>query len=120
AKKVAAGQFNLRMPYAGRGDELDQIAVTVNSMIEDIGRIVEQVKTVTDAIAHDLRTPLTRVRTRLDDIRSRILSGEESANTIGEIIHDLNIVLERFGALLRISELEARGWKSGFETIPLA
>jgi signal transduction histidine kinase len=120
ARKVAAGQFNLRMPYAGRGDELDQISVTVNTMIENIGRIVEQVKTVTDAIAHDLRTPLTRVRTRLDDIRSRALTGEEQADTIGEIIDDLNIVLERFAALLRISELEASERRSGFETIALA
>jgi signal transduction histidine kinase len=119
AKKVAAGQFSLRMPHAGKGDEIDRIAVTVNTMIEDVGRIVDQVKTVTDAVAHDLRTPLTRVRSRLDELRSRKGLSEGLSGTVDESIADLDIVLERLTALLRIAELEARAQKSGFETVPL-
>jgi signal transduction histidine kinase len=121
ARKVAAGELALRMPYAGRGDELDQIAMTVNTMIGDVGRIIEQVKTVTDAVAHDLRTPLTRVRNRLDDLRA--VSGEQGqyfGGTIEAVIADLDIVLERFAALLRISELEALERRSGFQTVALA
>jgi signal transduction histidine kinase len=120
ANRVAAGRFALRMPYAGRGDELDRIAVTVNTMIEDVGRIVEQVKNVTDAVAHDLRTPLTRLRTRLEDLRARPWMSEEPAGTVNELIADLDIVLARFSALLRISELEAREQRSAFETVALA
>lgn len=120
AKRVAAGEFALRMPFTGRKDELDRIAVTVNTLIEDVGRIIEQVKNVTDAVAHDLRTPLTRVRSRLDDLRAHGGLSRSLEETVGTLIVDLDLVLDRFAALLRISELEARERRSGFETVSLA
>ena len=120
AKRVAAGNFALRMPSYGRKDELDRIAVTVNAMITDVGRIIDQVKNVTDAIAHDLRTPLTRVRSRLDDLRTRGNLPAPLLETVEALTDDLDLVLERFAALLRISELEAREQRSGFQTILLA
>lgn len=117
ARKVAAGAFALRMPDTGHGDELDRIALTVNTMIEDVGRIVEQVKNVTDAVAHDLRTPLTRVRSRLEALRG---TGDATQNaTVEALIDDLDTVLERFAALLRISEIEAREQRSGFASVSL-
>jgi signal transduction histidine kinase len=119
SKKVAAGDFSLRLPFTRRKDELDRIAVTVNSMIEDVGRIIEQVKIVTDAVAHDLRTPLTRVRSRLDDLRKQGDLPHPLRETVGTLIDDLDLVLERFAALLRISELEAREQRSGFRTVSL-
>lgn len=119
AKRVSAGNFALRMPSSGRQDELDRIAATVNSMIEDVGRIIDQVKNVTDAVAHDLRTPLTRVRSRLDDLRAREDLPKPMLETVQALIDDLDLVLERFTALLRISELEAREQRSGFQMIPL-
>ncbi|HWC63091.1 MAG TPA: HAMP domain-containing sensor histidine kinase, partial [Rhizomicrobium sp.] len=119
AKKIAAGEFSLRMPYAGRRDEIDRLAVTVNTMIEDVGHIVDQVKSVTDAVAHDLRTPLTRVRSRLDELRSGKGLSHDLFDTIDGSIGDLDIVLERLTALLRIAELEARAQKSGFEAVQL-
>lgn len=118
AQKVAAGDFALRMPNTGRSDELDRIALTVNTMIEDIGRIVEQVKNVTDAIAHDLRTPLTRVRSQLEALRTSGDAGRITA--VGALIDDLDIVLERFAALLRISEIEVREQRSGFASVSLS
>ncbi len=117
ARKVAAGEFSLRMPDTGKSDELDRIALTVNTMIEDVSRIVDQVKNVTDAIAHDLRTPLTRVRSRLEALRG---ANEARDTAVDALIADLDIVLERFGALLRISEIEAREQRSGFQNISLA
>jgi signal transduction histidine kinase len=116
ARKVAAGEFSLRMPDTGKADELDRIALTVNTMIEDVSRIVEQVKNVTDAIAHDLRTPLTRVRSRLEALRD---VDQVQDTAVDALIADLDIVLERFGALLRISEIEAREQRSGFQNISL-
>ena len=118
--KIAAGDLSTRMPLAGRGDELDLFAGTVNVMVEEVGRVVAQVKGVTDAIAHDLRTPLTRVRSHLyralqaPGIDPDIAALAEAATT------DLNIVLERFAALLRIAELEAGARRSGFGTVDLA
>lgn len=120
AKRVTAGDFGLRMPFSGRRDELDRIAVTVNTMIADVGRIIDQVKNVTDAVAHDLRTPLTRVRSRLDDLRTHDELPGRLHETVQALIDDLDLVLERFAALLRISEIEAREQRSGFQTILLA
>ena len=120
AKRVAAGDFALRMPFSGRRDELDRIAVTFNTMVGDIGRVIDQVKNVTDAVAHDLRTPLTRVRSRLDDLGTRGDLSQPQRETVQALIDDLDLVLERFAGLLRISELEARERRSGFQIILLA
>ncbi|WBO23277.1 sensor histidine kinase [Sphingomonas abietis] len=119
AQEIAAGDLDKRMPIMGRGDELDLFAGTVNTMVEEVSRVVSQVKAVTDAVAHDLRTPLTRVRTQL--YRASREAGAD-ASLVGRIelaIADLDTVLERFAALLRISELEARSRRAGFGDVAL-
>jgi len=120
AHKIAAGHLEERMPILGRGDELDLFAGTVNTMVDEVGRVVGQVKAVTDAVAHDLRTPLTRVRAQLyragqqPDITPLLAGKVEAA------LADLDMVLERFTALLRISELETGSRRAGFHTVDLA
>ena len=120
SREIAAGRLDRRMPIAGQHDELDQFAATVNVMVEDVGRVVSQVKGVTDAIAHDLRTPLTRVRAylyraqHLPDVPPDFSALAEKAVT------DLDIVLARFNALLRISEIEASARRSGFASVDLS
>ncbi len=108
------------MPLAGRGDELDLFAGTVNVMVEEVGRVVAQVKGVTDAIAHDLRTPLTRVRSHLYRALQRRARLPPIAALAEAATADLDIVLERFAALLRIAELEAGARRSGFGAVDLA
>jgi len=110
---ISAGDFETRMPLAGRGDELDLFAGTVNQMIEEIGRAIDQVKGVTDAIAHDLRTPLTRVRSQLYRLSQSPGIQTPAVHMIGAATADLNIVLDRFAALLRISELETGRRRTG-------
>jgi signal transduction histidine kinase len=118
-ERISAGNLEARMPLAGRGDELDLFAGTVNQMIDEIERAIAQVKGVTDAIAHDLRTPLTRVRSQLYRLsQSRALT-MPVMGMIGAATADLDTVLERFAALLRISELEAGRHRAGFAAIDL-
>jgi signal transduction histidine kinase len=114
AREISSGHFDARMPMAGRHDELDQFAGTVNLMVEEVGRVVAQVKGVTDAVAHDLRTPLTRVRAQLGRLLQ--LPGGESA---AQAIADLDHVLARFAALLRIAEIETSARRSGFQPVRL-
>jgi signal transduction histidine kinase len=117
---ISAGDLEARMPLAGRGDELDLFAGTVNQMIDEIERAIAQVKGVTDAIAHDLRTPLTRVRSQLYRLSQSSEMQAPAVRMIGAATSDLDSVLERFGALLRISELEAGRRRAGFGPVDLA
>lgn len=107
SRRIAAGHFDERMPIAGRHDELDQFAATVNRMVEEVGRVVAQVRSATDAVAHDLRTPLTRVRASLPLAMADGASEAERGQVIENALADLDHVIERFAALLRVAELEA-------------
>lgn len=120
SRAIAAGRFDLRMPVTTRGDELDLFAGTVNTMIEEVERVVAQVKGVTDAVAHDLRTPLAHVRGQLERTIALPDADPRAVALSHAAMVDLDLVLERFGALLRISQLEASGRQAGFTTIPLA
>lgn len=116
---ISAGDMEARMPLAGRHDELDLFAGTVNQMIDEIERAIAQVKSVTDAIAHDLRTPLTRVRSQLYRLSQSPDVQSPAVRMIGAATADLDIVLDRFAALLRISELEASRRRAGFVPVDL-
>lgn len=120
SQAIAAGHLDTRMPIAGRHDELDQFAATLNQMIEEVGRVIAQVKTATDAIAHDLRTPLTHVRAYLHRAANGPDLPPDSARLVGQAIDDLDDVLARFTALLRISELEASARRSGRGEVDLS
>ena len=120
AREIAAGRLDTRMPIAGRHDELDQFALTVNFMVEDVARLMEQVKGVTDAIAHDLRTPLTRVRAQLHRARHLPEGAADLAALLASAEGDLDLALGRFAALLRISEIEAGARRAAFAPTDMA
>lgn len=113
---IAGGNLSRRMPVTAQGDELDMFAETVNHMISEVERLMAQTKASTDIIAHDLRTPLTRARAHLERL------GQAEAFDPGEIVQvteQLDEVLDRFRAILRISEIEARARKAGFGVVDL-
>ncbi|MBS0254092.1 MAG: HAMP domain-containing protein [Proteobacteria bacterium] len=107
AARIGAGELGLRMPVSARNDELDVIAETVNRMVEEVASLLERVKSATDAIAHDLRTPLANTRQRLAELKA---APAEVAWAVDELDH----VLSRFNALLRVAELEAGNLRANF------
>ncbi|MGZ6037069.1 MAG: sensor histidine kinase [Phenylobacterium sp.] len=113
---IAAGDLRRRMPSSGQGDELDMFAGTVNYMLGEVERLMAEVKTSSDTIAHDLRTPLTRARTQLHRLAQ---SPRVEPADIGRVTAELDEVLERFIAILRISELETRARSAGFAATDL-
>lgn len=119
SREIAAGHLDRRMPLSGRGDELDLFASTVNVMVEDLGRVVGQVKAVTDAVAHDLRTPLTRVKSQLFRMRQQPGLDAGMTERLDGAMADLDNVLDRFAALLRIAELESSQQRAGFASVAL-
>ena len=102
---IRQGDLSKRLPVNGRGDELDVLAAIVNTMLDEIERLMNEVKGVCDNIAHDLRTPLTRLRARLYRAQQQLSDQPEAALVEASIV-DIDQVLGRFRALLRVSELE--------------
>ena len=119
AQPIRRGDLHQRLPVSGRRDELDMLAGIVNSMLEEIERLMSEVKGVCDSIAHDLRTPLTRLRSQLHRMHRE--AGDDSAHgaMVGQAILDVDSLLDRFRALLRISELEDMHRRAGFTEVNL-
>jgi signal transduction histidine kinase len=115
---IARGDLGRRLPVSGRGDEVDLLAAIVNRMLGDIERLIGEVKGVCDNIAHDLRTPLTRLRAELHRLQQ---THHEAgvAPAIERCIVDVDSLLDRFRALLRISELEDMRRRGGFGRVDL-
>ena len=117
SRDIAAGDMSRRMPASRRGDELDMFVATVNAMVEEIERLMAEVKASADTLAHDLRTPLTRVRARLNRLREL---GGEGAEEAALAMEEVETVMERFRAILRISEIEVSARRAGFAPIDIA
>ncbi|MGZ3273786.1 MAG: sensor histidine kinase [Caulobacteraceae bacterium] len=116
-REIAAGHLDRRIPVSARHDELDMFASTVNHMVEEVERLMAEVKGATETIAHDLRTPLTRARARLSRLEHALGEDDPRAEAAQQVIDELDVVLGRFGAVLRLSELEARRRREGFVAV---
>ncbi|WP_332846512.1 sensor histidine kinase [Pseudomonas lactucae] len=114
AETIVAGDLTHRLPLSNRRDELDMLAAIVNAMLDRIEKLMTEVKGVCDSIAHDLRTPLTRLRAHLYRIRQE--ADEDSAYRVqlDNAIAETDTLMARFRGLLRISELEDHQRRSGF------
>ncbi|MBV9653128.1 MAG: HAMP domain-containing histidine kinase [Acetobacteraceae bacterium] len=116
---VATGDLTHRVRLAGTGDEFDLLAESVNDMLDRIGRLMDGVRQVSNAIAHDLRTPITRARARLEDAALHATTEAELRVAIERATAELDGVVAVFKALLRIAEIEAGARRSAFATFDL-
>ena len=116
---IMRGDLRRRLPLSARRDELDLLAGIVNSMLDEIERLMGEVKGVCDNIAHDLRTPLTRLRAQLHRLQRETDTNDPRGALIEATIADADALLDRFRALLRISELEDLHRRAGFGEIDL-
>jgi signal transduction histidine kinase len=107
ARDIMAGDFSRRIPVRGTGDEFDHLAASLNAMLERNEAAMESVRQVSNDIAHDLRTPLTRLRQRLELAQRRARSVEEWRRAAEGCMSDMDAILETFGGLLRIAQIES-------------
>ncbi|MDD2703993.1 MAG: HAMP domain-containing sensor histidine kinase [Acidocella sp.] len=119
-RAIARGDLARRVPLTGLGDEFDELAVIINDMLERISRLMDGVRQVSNAIAHDLRTPITRARTRLEDAARYAREPAEMEQAIERAMLDLDGIVAVFEALLRIAEIEAGSRRAAFAVIDLA
>ena len=117
---IAAGDLAQRVPLSGSGDEFDRVAETINDMLDRIARLMDGVRQVSNSIAHDLRTPITRARARLEDAAEHAPGVPEMRVAIDRAVADLDGVTAVFEALLRIAEIEAGARRSAFAIVELS
>lgn len=109
-----------RIPRNGRRDEWDQLAENLNLMLDRIEELMGEVKQVSDNVAHDLRTPLARVRGRLEKAYASPRDSAVDQRLIGDTMTDLDAVLRMFASLTRIAQIEAAERMAGFRIMDLA
>src|SRR5262249_37492728 len=101
------GDLSGRLPIAGTGDELDRLAANLNAMLERIEALLHGLKEVSDNIAHDLRTPLTRLRNRAEEaLRTASAEGDYRA-ALENVLEESDGLIRTFNALLMIARAES-------------
>ena len=120
AQAIIAGDLKHRLPVSTNRDELDNLALVLNQMLDKIGSLIENIQQVSNDIAHDLRTPVSHLKFRLEDALTRNLSAEQYTERIAFAIEEVDTILGTFSAMLRISQIESGSRRSGFKTVNLS
>jgi signal transduction histidine kinase len=117
---IMAGHLDRRIEVEGGGDEFDELALNLNAMLERIQRLLQGMREVTDNIAHDLRTPLTRIRSRIEVALLRDLDPAQTHDLLEATVKDAEGLIETFNALLAIARAEAGAQRGEWERLDLA
>ena len=120
SREIVAGNLSDRIPTRGTGDELDRLADNLNDMLNRIQALMEGLRQVTNDIAHDLRTPLSRVRHQLDAALRDAKSTEDYDKAIEQALSETDGALSIFGALLRIAQIESGSRRASFSQVDLS
>lgn len=107
AHGIMEGDLKGRLAITGTGDELDRLALNLNAMLDRIGELMASMQQVTDNIAHDLKTPLTRLRNRAEEALRTAKSPDELRAALDGSIEEADNLIRVFNALLMIARLEA-------------
>jgi len=119
SRAIMRSGLDQRIPLRGTHDEWDRVAENLNLMLDRIETLMGEVKQVSDNVAHDLRTPLTRMRGRLEKAYHGRRSAEDDQSLIGDTIADLDAVLRIFASLTRIAHIETQARKGAFRSVNL-
>ena len=120
AEAIIDGDLARRIPLHGAGDDLDRLAGTLNHMLDRIGALMESLRQVGNDVAHDLRTPLSRLYQRLEDARLHADSVPQYQTAVDAACAEAELLLETFSALLRIAQLEGGSPRTAFADVDLS
>lgn len=123
AGQIFAGDFSRRVPVTRAQDEFDTLANSLNRMLDRIERLMKGVREVTDSVAHDLRTPLNRLRNRLEETLRHLDPAGKEAAEIESAMRETDQIIATFNALLLIAEADAgvtRGAMASIDLAPIA
>jgi signal transduction histidine kinase len=120
AEAIIGGDLSRRIALAGSGDDFDRLSATLNAMLDRIGDLLENLRQISNDIAHDLRTPLGRLRQGLEDAKIRATSQSDYERAIDHAIEEADGLLDTFSALLRIAQVEAGAQHAAFRMVDLS
>jgi signal transduction histidine kinase len=110
AREVGEGRLSQRIPLSNSGDELDELGQTLNNMLDRIEQLMSSVRHVSTGIAHDLRTPLARLRNRLEGLRTSSSDAAQQME-LEKALAETDTILQTFSSMLRLSEVESGALK---------
>jgi signal transduction histidine kinase len=119
SREIMRGDLTRRIPSGGAGDEFDRLAENLNAMLDQISRLMDGVKQVSNNIAHDLRGPLNRIRSGLEMSLTRAESPEEYRAVLTQTITEIDNLLMTFNALLTIAQAESGTRRQDFTDVDL-
>ncbi|MFT3673673.1 sensor histidine kinase [Aestuariivirga sp.] len=120
SKLIMAGKLKARIPVRGKEDEIDQLSINLNRLFDSNQQLLESLKEVTTNIAHDLRSPLSRLRQGLEGARAGTEDAKAYGAAIDAAITETEQILGTFTALLRISQIGSGSRKSGFQATDMS
>jgi len=120
SNEIMAGNLTRRVPVSGAADEFDVLAENLNRMLDRIERLLKGLREVTDSVAHDLRTPLNRLRQRLEQSQARMMAAGSDTGEIERAIADTDQLIATFNALLLIAETDAGAARGTMSPLDLA
>jgi len=118
ATAIFDGDLGRRMPVRGTNDEFDRLATSLNRMLDRIAALMDGLRQVSTDVAHDLRTPLSRLRQRLEDFGKTDLAQEQRAVLDGAV-SEADAILSIFAALLQIAQVESGSIRKRFAPVDL-
>jgi signal transduction histidine kinase len=120
AEAIIAGNYRERMPVSATDDDIDRLSRTLNVMLDHISELMVSLRQVANDIAHDLRTPLSRLRQRLEAATTMQLNEQGLRDAISSAIAETDDILATFSALLRIAQIDAGTRRAAFRQINLS
>ncbi len=119
SRKIMMGDLRRRIETRQNGDEFDELAINLNSMLDRIEHGMEGVRRVSDNIAHDLKTPLARLKNRVEELRISVAGNIGNELAVDQIIQEADGLLATFNALLRIARIEHSEQRKGFKPVDI-
>ena len=119
SRVIMSGDLSRRIPSRHTGDEFDMLADNLNNMLDQIELLMESVRRVSDNIAHDLRTPLARLRNRIEELHLDTGAGDTRRPALEQALEEADALLNTFNALLRIARIESEENTADFTPIDM-
>ncbi|HWX80847.1 MAG TPA: HAMP domain-containing sensor histidine kinase [Steroidobacteraceae bacterium] len=120
SRDIIGEDLQKRLPVTRAGDELDHLAGSINAMLDRIEGLMNDLRQVTTDIAHDLRTPLTRLRQRLELANRAEHDADLARTTLASAVAEIDSILAIFSSLLRIAQIESGARRQGFKEVQLS